>query len=248
MGWLGTEITRPGPGVAKNAPPKRGLSRWWEILRRDYLALLFINTCFLAGMLPAAVLAVLDLLDGNGPLLLAAAVLTVLAGPGWTAVNRLCMQMVRDVPFFTWHYLKKAYRENLRRGLAGGVLAAAVGLTLLYAARVSFGTRGFALPVQGCLALAGYLGGGTLLFLFMQIPMVELPFGGLLRNSILLVFAGGWRSVAAILVPAAATGICIYFYNLALPALLLGGPAVLCMTSCLVYWPKFEAFFMEPQE
>lgn len=247
MGFFSANDSRPGPGVSKEAKPKRGMARWWEILARDYPALLRANLCFLVCCAPSAACAAASLWLNRLWLLAPAVALTAAAGPAWAAVNRLCMQAVRDVPFFTWYHFKKAYRENLRQGAAGGVLAAAAAALLAYAALASVGRQGFALPVLCCLALAAYMASGAALFLFMQMPMVELPFGGLLRNSVLLIFAGGWRSAAAILTPLVVGGLSVYFVSFALPVLLLGGPAVLCMTSCLIFLPRFRALFLQEE-
>ena len=248
MGLFRADDSRPGPGVSKQEKPKKGLARWWEILARDYPALLLANLCFLVCCVPAAACAAASVRLDRLWLLAPAAALAALAGPAWAGVNRLCMQAVRDVPFFAWHAFCKAYRENAPQGAAGGVLTGVWAALLAYAASASFGRHGFALPVLLCIALALYIAGGATMFLFMQMPMVALPFGGLVRNSVLLIFAGGWRSVAAILLPLVCTGLCVWYYSFALPFLLLGGPAVLCMTGCLVFLPKFRAFFLKEED
>ena len=35
MGFFNRNFDRPGPGVAKDAPRKKGAARWFEILGRD---------------------------------------------------------------------------------------------------------------------------------------------------------------------------------------------------------------------
>ena len=50
---------KPGPGIEKDTPPKKGIFRWWEIFTRDFGAMLLGNLCFFVCAMPALACAVM---------------------------------------------------------------------------------------------------------------------------------------------------------------------------------------------
>ena len=83
---------------------------------------------------------------------------------------------------------------------------------------------------------------------FQQIAMVQLPFFGIIRNALLLIFAGKLRAFFAILFALAAVGAALWFYEFFVFILLLGAPVLTVMTFNLIFLPVFEAFFPEDED
>ena len=106
---LFSNYNKPGPGVAPDAPRKRGLSRLIEILGRD------MGSFFKAGMLAfascipfvaGAVLAVLS--HGLLVMIIAGIVGGALAGPQLTALADTILRSLRDEPGFWWQTYRRA--------------------------------------------------------------------------------------------------------------------------------------------
>ena len=54
MGFFSNRYTREGPGVPKDAPPKKGLARFWEVLARDWGDLWKAGTLLVVCCIPLA--------------------------------------------------------------------------------------------------------------------------------------------------------------------------------------------------
>ena len=59
---------RPGPGVSKDEPRKKGLARFFEVLFRDFFDLVKLNVIFLICIAPAAAAYILGLFGYMSPI------------------------------------------------------------------------------------------------------------------------------------------------------------------------------------
>lgn len=225
---------------------RTGLARWFQILEERFMALFWANLLCVAWALPflAALFFFLqtrDWLSGIG-VVLGVAIL----GPGVTALNRVCMQIIRDRPAFVaqefFSSVKRDWRQSaqfaLIVGVLWGVLARAVRLVWL--------AEGGLNPVlAAAFFLSAFVIMGLTVIGFQQIAMVALPLWGVLKNGFLLILAGGGRAAGAILFSLAAVAVCLRFYEYCVWYLLLGAPALLVMTANLIFYPVFEQYFPE---
>lgn len=166
MGWLSERYSRPGPGINKDEPKKKGLALFFNILWRELFELLKLNLLFVVFCIP---------------------IITIPAA--LTGVHRVLVMMVRDEPVFLWReFIKSFRREFLRSTLLGWALALALFASF-------FGVQFYYQMAQNMmfmylpLALVGAVG-ITLLFmgfyLFPLLALVELPLKQLIRNTFLL--------------------------------------------------------------
>ena len=208
MSLFGNRFTKEGPGVPKNAPPKKGLARFFEIWMRDAGDIWKVNALTLLCLLPcaaAAAFAVIGrkylafILIGVAAYVLGA----LLAGPALCGMQAVIIKMVRDEPGYLMHTYKKAWKDNKRQSRPLGVLLmvllAMESITTVYfmpnaqdtgAGRVVV----FALAMF-CLLVV--LAGGALAIT--QLLFVDLPNGPILRNSLLLFFGYAKRTLPAAL-------------------------------------------------
>ena len=120
---LFSNYNKPGPGVAPDAPRKRGLSRLIEILGRD------MGSFFKAGMLAFASCIewnageVLEVLcHGQLVKILALSVGAALAGPQLTALADTILRSLRDEPGFWWQTYRRAWKRNAKASLVPGAI------------------------------------------------------------------------------------------------------------------------------
>ena len=173
------EPKKDTPGIAKNAPRKKGIALYLEILWREFfplikLNLLFILTCIPIVTIPAAI----------------------------TGMSRITVAMVRDKNYFMLSDYWDAFKRDFWRSLlAGVVLAVAIGLFSLSIWFYYMLAQAYS---KALLILAGISLGllftalGCAVYFFPMLAMVELPTGTLLKNSLIMVYTCFKRSFPAI--------------------------------------------------
>ena len=194
---------------------KVGIARFFELLGRDlwsfYRASFLCCTAFLPGFA-----AVLFGLMAHAPLLcaLGGALGGALAGPFLVGLADTVLRALRDEPGYWWHTYKRAWRQNWRQSLVPGVL---LGLFLGGWSAVLFhmvndanpGTLMWVAAVVGMFVCVGFF-----VWLFAQIPLVDLPLPELIKNAALMFFGFLPRTLAA----AAITAVYWVVMLLTLPA------------------------------
>lgn len=225
---------------------RTGLARWFQILEEQFMTLFWANLLWVLWALPFLTalfffLQTWDWLSGLG-VVLGVGIL----GPGTTALNRVCMQVIRDKPVSAAEEFFSSIKRDWKQSAVFGWIAGALWGVFAWAVRLVGFAEGGPGPV---LALAFFLSAfvimGVTLLGFQQIAMVRLPFRGVLQNGFLLILAGGVRAAGAILFSLAAAAVCLRFYEYCVWYLILGAPALLVMTANLIFYPVFERYFPE---
>lgn len=225
---------------------RTGLARWFQILEERFMALFWANLLCVAWALPflAALFFFLqtrDWLSGIG-VVLGVAIL----GPGVTALNRVCMQIIRDKPAFVAQEFFSSVKRDWKQSVTFALIVGVLWGVLARAVRLVWLTEGGLNPVlAAAFFLSAFVIMGLTVIGFQQIAMVALPFWGVLKNGFLLILAGGGRAAGAILFSLAAVAVCLWFYEYCVWYLLLGAPALLVMTANLIFYPVFEQYFPE---
>ena len=177
---------------------KVGIARFFELLGRDLWS--FYRASFLccAAFLPGFA-AVLFGLMAHLPLLcaLGGALGGVLAGPFLVGLADTVLRALRDEPGYWWHTYRRAWRQNWRQSLVPGAL---LGLFLGGWSAVLFhmvndanpGTMMWVAAVVGMFVCVGFF-----VWLFAQIPLVDLPLPELIKNAALMFFGFLPRTLAA---------------------------------------------------
>ena len=190
---------------------KVGIARFFELLGRDLWS--FYRASFLccAAFLPGFA-AVLFGLMAHAPLLCALG--GALAGPFLVGLADTVLRALRDEPGYWWHTYKRAWRQNWRQSLVPGALLglflggwSAVLLHMVNDANP--GTLMWVAAVVGMFVCVGFF-----VWLFAQIPLVDLPLPELIKNAALMFFGFLPRTLAA----AAITAVYWVVMLLTLPA------------------------------
>lgn len=225
---------------------RTGLARWFQILEERFMTLFWANLLCLAWALPllAALFFFLqtwDWLSGVGVVLG-----TAVLGPGVTALNRVCMQIIRDKPVSVAQEFFASVKRDWKQSALFALIIGALWGMFAWAVRLVGLTEGGFNPVLAvAFLLSAFVMMGLTVIGFQQIAMVALPFRGVLKNGFLLILAGGGRAAGAILFSLAAAAVCLRFYEYCVWYLILGAPALLVMTANLIFYPVFEQYFPE---
>ena len=150
------EPKKDTPGIAKDAPQKKGFARYFEILWREFFPLIKLNLLFIISCLP---------------------IVTIPAA--LTAMNRITVTMVRDRNYFMLSDYWDAFKRDFFRSLLAGVLV--LVLVAVFSVSIWFyymlgqaGSKFFLLFVGVSVALMIMVLGSAMYF-FPMLAMVELP-------------------------------------------------------------------------
>jgi len=127
MRWLSAHITREGPGVDRNAPPRRGLALLADVVRREWWMLIQLNLLYILFALPLVTLPAAQI-----------------------AASRVTALMLEDRPVYLWRDFWEAFRSRFWRASALGLVIVAALATGAYATAaflqaIAFSTTLFAL-------------------------------------------------------------------------------------------------------
>ena len=244
---------KAGPGVDKDTPPKKGLARWWEIFVRDFSALMVGNLLLVLCGLPMLASSVFFYLTSTTgqpwvPALLLNIAFAVPLGPALAAMHRLTLQMCRDVPFFTWHEFKKAYKQDFKQGAAAMVVFALLGDLVLFS-MCMLPYMDDVRPVHvGMLLLGCYIWFSMINTVFQQIALIDMKLSAIFRNSVVLVVAAGWRGVVMVFIDLALLVVVLAYGQVIAPLLLFGFFGFTIMTTDLIFWPRFDQLFIKREK
>ncbi len=228
---------------------RSGLGLWFELLETHPMKLFWSNLLTFAFLLPCLVAAffLINLWDWLS--IAAVWLFYSLAGPAVTALHFICIQIARGRPV----WIKEDYWSCFKNEWKKAILLSAVvgGLWLGYIVWIRWiilangGVELFAMLLFVC---GGFLLAGFSALSYQQLAMVELPFANVLKNAVLLIFAGKIRSFAAVMFSMLCIGLCLYFYSFSVFVLILGFCALGIMTLNLIFLPVFNEFFPDSRE
>lgn len=213
-----------GPGVQKNEPEKTGVAKYFELITNDFWSFIGISMLYLVCCLP---------------------VLTI--GTATLAFNRLCCKRLSRKHVFVLDDFKESFKENFKKGilLSFIIIFVLVDLIILYTNAVGYmagdtaGSQAVAVWVFCCVV-------ATLLFSILQYLIIVIanfddqPFVQQLQNAVLLMIAGGVRTVAAAVFDIAVFALCFTYFPFSGMVLFVGGFYILFFTNCFFTWPVIE--------
>ncbi|OLP46763.1 YesL family protein [Rhizobium oryziradicis] len=103
MNWLRARFQREGPGIPKDAPKKRGLALFAQIVVREAWDLFKLNLMIVVFCLP---------------------IITIPAAHA--AATRICISMVRDENTYLWRDFWQAFCRHFKAATAWGLVSATV--------------------------------------------------------------------------------------------------------------------------
>ena len=193
-------FTRPGPGVRPDAPRKKGVARLAEIMGRDMWN--FFRAGFLAflGCLPF-IIGMFFAVETHALLfmLLAGIIGGLIAGPELSAMADTVLRSLRDEAGFWWHTYVRAWKRNARFCLLpGAVMGILVGMQFFVLCNLGKLTVTTGLAVA--LLLGIFISVSIFLLVWMQSAVMNLSFGNMIRNAVLLILISPVRALGAVAV------------------------------------------------
>lgn len=212
MGFFSDRFNRPGPGVSPDEPRKKGFARLFEILGRDF------GSFFKAGFL--AFLGSIPFMLGMVVAVISHAVLFVvivgivggmIAGTQIVGMADTVLRSLRDEPGFWWATYRRSWKRNFKASLMPGAVCGLVFavqiFTLFHLNNLGSSPVTLVMAVVSVILSLGLAG-----YIFPQVALVELPFGGILKNAALLFLGFLPRSAGAMAVNLVYWGFILMFF------------------------------------
>lgn len=243
MGIFSRNFDRPGPGVSPDEPRKKGLARLFELLSRDFGSyfkagfLAFVSALpFILGMAFAIVTHVVLFA------LVAAIVGGMLAAPQICGMADTILRSLRDEPGYWWQTYRRAWKRNVKASLLPGAICGLVfGIQLFTLFHMNAMSPTLATWIMLC--LSAVLSMGLACYIFPQLALLDLPFGGMLKNAALLFLGFLPRSAGAVAVQLVYWGIVVLFFPLSIYLLPVTSFWLPMLPSMLILYPALEKSF-----
>ena len=251
---------KPGPGVPKNAPRKKGIARFFEILGRDFFNLVKLNLLYQLFLLPTQVFTIMAFmiyatslttyLPGAGLVMLVllglAIIGGILVGPATVAMTHAVSKMMRDDPGFIWNDFKKVFKENFKSTIIPGMLyvlimVAEIFAFLYYFAMSSTSTGNFVMLIVFIFSLLVF--SMTMPYFFLQKGYLNLNNRGTMKNSLLLAFGFAPRSFVGGVVNTLLMAVQIYFIGPVSLITIFIGYTIPTLFTLMWIWPPVNKTF-----
>lgn len=226
MGFLNGFYSKPGPGIPKDAPKKKGMALFFDILWRESFELLKLNLLFILFCIP---------------------VVTIPAA--LTAMSRVTVKMVRDENHFLWGDFWETFKKEFVPATLGGGLLIIIMILSLFAAWLMdapLAVSGlFAIPLAVALAV-GLVALTSAFYFFPMQALVNLPLRQMLKNALLLSFACVWKSLLAAAIFGASLLLLLFYFWLAPPILLLFACSLLNLICTFIAYGGIRKYVITP--
>jgi len=248
MGLFNRNYDKPGPGVQKDEPRKKGIARFFELLVRDFWDMTKLNILLCICILPSLAVFIIGFLGYYaGFALLLSVLLAFPIGGAIVAYVYYITKMMRDDPSYVWYEFKRKFKENYRQAAPVGMLC-----TIFVYAQILLWVRMIAVDFEGdfvwfivglfSLVLFGMIAP----YIFMSFAYIELNTIRIIKNSVLMSFGHLPRSFMGVVMGGIMWVVIALFYPysmMALPFVVLFGVSISMLLSLMWVWPPFNEHF-----
>ena len=233
---------RPGPGVDPDTPRKKGAARFLELLGRD------LTSFWLAGLL--SMLSAVPFLFGLWfsivshavlPALLAGVLGGLIAAPQICGLQDTILRSLRDEPGYWWTTYRRAWKRNAKASLLPGALGGLVLAMQIFSAYHLASGQSFWLPVA--LLLGVIFLTGLAQYVFAQVALLNMPFGGILKNAILLFLGYLPRTMLGVVWQLLYWGLLLAFWPFSSVLVVITGTWLPALLSLMAIYPVLDKSF-----
>lgn len=214
---------------------RTGLGRWFEILEERFMDLFWANLATLICLLPAVICFVIMMTMKDFRWWIPGMIFMVCASPAITAMHSVCLRIVLRMHYWIWDEYKNAAKKEWKSSALLTIMLGIFWSAFIMALYMVWTVEGrIPLFLLVIFAVYGYFLTGITMFSYQLISVVDLPLRYILKDSLLLIFAGKMRSVFSIflLIVCVIFGYCQGFFAGIIAV--VGGLAIVTMSTCLI--------------
>lgn len=242
MALFNMHYDRPGPGVDPDAPRKKGAARFVEVVGRD------LTSFWLAGLLTMLsavpfVFGVWFSLASHAvlPALLAGVLGGMIAAPQICGLQDVMLRSLRDEPGFWWTTYRRVWKRNAKASLLPGALGGLILAMQIFAGYHMDVSQGIMMMVALLLGLIFLT--GLAQYIFAQITLLDLPFGVVLKNAVLLFLGYLPRTMLGVLWQLLYWGAFIMFWPFTSVLVVITGSWLPTLLSLMAIYPVLDKSF-----
>ena len=250
MGLFKHNYTKEGPGVQKDEPRKKGISRFFQVLSRVGWDIFKANLLFFLCAIPFAgafLLAYQDVIGVFSFMLPLIASLPL--GGAFVALVFCVTKAMRDEPGFVWHDFKRKFIENAKQAAIPGALYAALFcgnavMLAMFSVNLPIIDPAATAALTAALIIANILFALIMPYVLLHIAYVDMSLPRILISSIILSFAKIGRSFMGALSSGAVYILFIWFLPGSLhfaPLLILFGVPLSWLMCLFWIWPPMDS-------
>jgi len=249
MGLFSRNYEKPGPGVKKDEPRKKGAARFFELLFRDFWDLTKLNLLLCICMLPTAGVFLLGIFGFyTGIAFIFSLLLAYPVGGAVVAYTYYITKMMRDDPSYVWYEFKRKFGENYRQAAPIGMLCTAFvyAQILLWMSLVMSSEPGGEMLLFFIALLSLIIFWMITPYIFLHFAYIELTTLKIIKNSVLMTFGYLPRSFMGALSCGMMWIIFALFYPASLimvPVVILFGLSISALLCLMWIWTPFDNHF-----
>lgn len=235
------DFSKPGPGIPANAPRKRGIARWLEVVGRDFGRFWCAGALAMVSMIPLICAQLFQLI----PMLIVSILGGMLAAPQFCGLADTILRSLRDEPCFWWHTYRRAWKRNVKSALIPGAIWGTVTGMQLFTL-IHFFDAQFSLSTIIVLIVGLVVVQGVFLWVWPQLALLEVPLSAIVKNSIILYLSRLGKSLAASFLLVGVCALLALFMPYSLAILLIFNIWPVMTTIWLMFYRQLdEAFDIE---
>lgn len=232
MGLFHPNYDRPGPGIPKGLPPKKGIALFWDILKREFTNLVSLNLCFLFFSIP---------------------IITI--GPAYAAMTKITMRMVWDQNVYVFRDFWQEFKANFRQSFPVS-LVQVLFLVVLAVSGSFYWQAGRDNPVYlvlfGVLFVICFLLALMLVYLYPMLVTIDLPIKAVLKNCLILGLCCLKQSLPCVILNGAILlAVVLFFPYSTFPCMILVW-SLFALIDSIAAWPGIQKYVVqkaaEPEE
>ncbi len=243
MMFLFRDYYTPGPGIPDNAPRETGLRRIWEMISRDYVSFWLSGILNFFSLLPFIFLVGLAYVTHSLLIAMVGGVIGgIIAAPAFYGLADTLLRSLRDESGDRWLRYSRAMKSNwLKTLLPGGICGFIFSIQLFVLMHLPLIEGGGWLMI--CQLISMFVFIGIFLWMLAQHVLLELSFGALLKNSLLLFFRFFKSTLAASAVAVGYLLLVLYMFPGSVFLLITAGLWLPLLCCYQIIYPRLDETF-----
>ena len=262
MGLFNQNYDKPGKGVRKNEPKKKGAALYWELFSRKWRSYIVLNLLYAITCVPAFIIyffIAFGLMPGHSPaedtslaLMIAGFMVTFFAtSPFKAGYIYVLRNYVREQHAWTTSDFFEATRKNFGQAMLMFVIDMVVSVCFLFAIRFYFTLSQTTIWVSvllGLVIIAMVMYAIMQSFSWCMMVTFELKTRAIYKNSYLLSMATIPVNIVSLAIRVAATALIFSFLPLAIFAMVIVFFSAVGLLEQMLAYPTIDKFMMPKED
>lgn len=222
MGIFTRNFDKPGPGIPKDLPPKKGFDLFGSIFKREFWNLIKLNLIFILFSIPI-----------------------VTIGSSYAALTKVTTKMIWDENIYAFSDFYEAFKSEFKRTLPIGIALLAIMFLIFFSGmfylQASAENQTFYI-IFLFLCFVSLIICLSLVFLFPLLVSIDLPVLATIKNSFILGIVCIKQSLPCVLLELAIWFVMYLYFPLSLPIIIVFTVAFISLINSFAAWPGIKKY------